>query len=161
MVQLLISSSLLILIVMLLRRCLGKRISLRLRYALWGLVLLRLLIPVTPIQSPLSVMNLFRDEVPAAVREVLLPSGGAGETRETEDTAQAGSDDASGWAVSPVTLAGGVWLTVSALLLYRQGRSVARFGKQLRKTTDLGEYRMITHRIFRELPLRQNLRSPW
>lgn len=34
-------------------------------------------------------------------------------------------------------------------------------GKQLRKTTDLGEYRMITRRIFRELPLRQNLRSPW
>lgn len=36
-----------------------------------------------------------------------------------------------------------------------------KLGKQLRKTTDLGEYRMITHRIFRELPLRQNLRSPW
>ena len=36
-----------------------------------------------------------------------------------------------------------------------------KLGKQLRKTTDLQEYRSITHRIFRELPLRQNLRSPW
>lgn len=36
-----------------------------------------------------------------------------------------------------------------------------KLGKQLRKTTDLAEYRTITHRIFRELPMRQELQSPW
>lgn len=55
-----VSSSALILAVALLRRALRGRISPRLQYALWGLVLLRLLLPVQLGSSGLSVDNLTR-----------------------------------------------------------------------------------------------------
>ncbi len=50
-----ISSSVLILIVLLVRALFGKRMSAGLRYALWALVLVRLLIPGTIFKSPVSV----------------------------------------------------------------------------------------------------------
>ncbi|MBR3382478.1 MAG: M56 family metallopeptidase [Clostridia bacterium] len=52
-----ISSSVLILAVIAIRAILGKRMSAGLRYALWGLVLLRLLIPGTVFSSPVSVKS--------------------------------------------------------------------------------------------------------
>lgn len=52
-----VTSSVLILVVVALRHFLKGRISLRLQYALWALVLLRLLIPASIITSPVSVMN--------------------------------------------------------------------------------------------------------
>lgn len=58
MTQILISSSLLILVVIALRFLLGKKISHRLRYALWLLVALRLLIPVQLGHSQYSVATL-------------------------------------------------------------------------------------------------------
>lgn len=36
-----------------------------------------------------------------------------------------------------------------------------KLGKQLRKTTDLSEYRALTQRIFRTLPLKQELTPDW
>lgn len=57
MLEWIISSSILIAVVMLLRRLLKGRIDLRLQYALWGLVLVRLLLPVSLGSSSLSVMN--------------------------------------------------------------------------------------------------------
>jgi len=54
-----ITSSVLILVVMALRYVLKGKISLRLQYALWALVLLRLLIPVNLGHSHVSVMNAF------------------------------------------------------------------------------------------------------
>src|SRR5688572_31452689 len=56
------------LLVLLLHRLFGERISARVRYNLWLLVLLRLALPVTP-ESPLSIYNLFRG---AAVDPVAL-----------------------------------------------------------------------------------------
>lgn len=47
----------LLLAVLLIRGALGKRLSAGARYALWGLVVLRLLAPVTFFHSPASVMN--------------------------------------------------------------------------------------------------------
>ena len=47
MTEWIVTSSLLIVIVLLLRRVLRGRISMGVRYALWGLVLVRLLIPGT------------------------------------------------------------------------------------------------------------------
>ena len=55
MLEILISSSVLIAVLALLRRFLRGRISARLRYALWALVLLRLLVPVTTFESKVSV----------------------------------------------------------------------------------------------------------
>jgi beta-lactamase regulating signal transducer with metallopeptidase domain len=57
MTELMITSSVLILVVIVLRHFLKGKISLRLQYALWALVLLRLLVPVTLFESPFSVMN--------------------------------------------------------------------------------------------------------
>ena len=52
-----VSSSVLILVVILLRTLLGGKISLRLQYALWALVLVRLLLPVNFGGTALSIMN--------------------------------------------------------------------------------------------------------
>ena len=57
MLELLITSSLLILAVLAARALLAGRISRRMQYALWGLVLLRLLLPVSLPQSRASVLN--------------------------------------------------------------------------------------------------------
>ncbi len=57
MIELIITSSVLILVVILMRYLLKGKISLRLQYALWALVLIRLIVPVTLFESPISVMN--------------------------------------------------------------------------------------------------------
>lgn len=57
MMEWILTSSVLILIIAALRTVLKGKISLRLRYALWGLVLLRLLCPVNLISSPTSILN--------------------------------------------------------------------------------------------------------
>ena len=57
MTQWILSSSLLIAVVLLIRKVAGDRLSARVRYALWGLVLLRLLVPVSIGESALSVQN--------------------------------------------------------------------------------------------------------
>lgn len=61
MIELLITSSLLILAVLAARALLTGRISRRMQYALWGLVLLRLLLPVSLPQSRASVLNALPD----------------------------------------------------------------------------------------------------
>ena len=52
MIEWIISSSVLILAVLLLRLLLGRYIGKRLQYSLWALVLLRLLIPFSLMESP-------------------------------------------------------------------------------------------------------------
>ena len=52
-----VTSSVLILAVLLLRQCLKGKVSLRLQYGLWALVLLRLLIPVSFGSTAVSVLN--------------------------------------------------------------------------------------------------------
>lgn len=61
MLELLITSSLLILAVLAARALLNGRISRRMQYALWALVLLRLLLPVSLPQSRASVLNALPD----------------------------------------------------------------------------------------------------
>lgn len=60
MTELIITSSVLILVVISLRHFMKGKISLRLQYALWALALLRLLVPVNLFESPISVMNAVR-----------------------------------------------------------------------------------------------------
>lgn len=50
-----VTSSVLILAVLILRRLLGGRISPRVKYALWGVVLVRLLVPLSPFPSVFSL----------------------------------------------------------------------------------------------------------
>ena len=69
MTQWILSSSLLIAVVLLIRKVAGDRLSARVRYALWGLVLLRLLVPVSIGESALSVQNWLPDEDAAVVQQ--------------------------------------------------------------------------------------------
>ena len=62
MTEWIISSSVLIVLVIALRFALGRRIGLRLRYALWALVLVRLLVPVSFGSSTVSVENITKAE---------------------------------------------------------------------------------------------------
>lgn len=57
-IQWFFSSSLLILVVLALRGILAKKLSLRLRYALWGVVLARLLLPLSPLPNTISLAPL-------------------------------------------------------------------------------------------------------
>lgn len=61
MMEWILTSSVLILMVAALRLVLKGRISLRLQYALWALVLVRLLCPVNLISSPVSVLNVAKE----------------------------------------------------------------------------------------------------
>ena len=67
MLEWIVSSAALCAVVIGLRYLLRGRIGLRLQYALWGLVLLRLLLPVSFGSSRLSIMNALPEE------EKLLP----------------------------------------------------------------------------------------
>ena len=71
MAEWIISSSALILAVVLLRRVLRDRLSPRLQYALWALVLVRLLVPVSFGAAGLSVQNLVRGADERAAERVV------------------------------------------------------------------------------------------
>ena len=57
MTEILVTSSVLIVVIALLRLVLRGKISQRVQYALWLLVAIRLLVPVSFVNSPVSVMN--------------------------------------------------------------------------------------------------------
>ena len=88
MTEWIITSSLLILIVLLVRRIFRGKLSLRLQYALWLVVLVRLLIPGTVAQTGLSVLNyLPRTEVEVSQGTVTAPApidGGGVQTQPAE-----------------------------------------------------------------------------
>jgi len=70
-----ISSSVLIAVVAALRFILRSKISLRLQYVLWALVLIRLLIPVHFGASSVSVMNAVPDAPPETLLSTGVPAG--------------------------------------------------------------------------------------
>lgn len=69
-----ISSAVLIVTVIALRYLLRGKISLRMQYALWLLVLVRLLVPMSFGASGLSVMNAVPERVPTAQQSAVMPS---------------------------------------------------------------------------------------
>ena len=71
MLEWIITSCVLIGIVLLVRLCLKNKISLRLRYALWLIVLVRLLVPVNFFNSSMSIMNVVPES--ATVAELQQP----------------------------------------------------------------------------------------
>ncbi|MGN1001719.1 MAG: M56 family metallopeptidase [Oscillospiraceae bacterium] len=85
-----VSSSLIITVILLVRAALGHRMSPGLRYALWALVLLRLLVPFTVGESAMSVENLTRNvELPApaaAAEELVTAAAGQGESASAPRT---------------------------------------------------------------------------
>ena len=77
MLEILISSSVLILVLAILRLVLRDRISARLQYALWLVVLVRLLVPVSFFRSPVSVAEAVRPvtERVETVSDAILTTG--------------------------------------------------------------------------------------
>ena len=90
--EVLLTSSVLILVLAALRRLLRGRISLRLQYALWLLVAVRLLVPVQLGQSSISVLNLIEQEESRIV-QVTTDEGdfnaGEGQGVQTQTTPKA------------------------------------------------------------------------
>ena len=58
MINHIINSTLLLLFLLMLSVCLEKRIDPRLKYALWLLAVVKLLIPLPAFETPMSVLNL-------------------------------------------------------------------------------------------------------
>lgn len=68
--ELLIESSVLIGMILMLRKCFAGRVRYCYIYALWGLVALRLLLPVTLVDTPVSVMNVWQNVLNAKESEI-------------------------------------------------------------------------------------------
>ncbi len=74
MIEWIVSSSALVAVVILLRALLKGKISLRLQYALWGLALLRLLVPVSFGNTSISVQNALPVEAKTVPQTVVIRS---------------------------------------------------------------------------------------
>ena len=75
MIEWILSSSILILIVIALRIVFKGKISLRLQYAMWGLVLFRLLLPISFGSADFSVANFANlEKVPPVVTNTVKPN---------------------------------------------------------------------------------------
>ena len=159
MIQWIVSSSVLILVVIALRYVLRGKISLRMQYALWLLVLVRLLVPVSFGASDLSVMNAVperaptmqqenykqdivgerNDAVPAAPDTVGVPAQSMNEAAPpdlvqnvTTTTVTAPTVEKTDWAQAART----VWLVGAAALGLVFLAVNLRFGKKLRRSRE-------------------------
>ena len=121
MLEILISSTVLILVLTALRFLLRGKISPRLQYALWLLAALRLLLPVSLVRSPVSVMNAVPD-VPAAVQRLTAPEDRrAPQTDSAQAPTQTVSEPGAAPAEAQTQLTGStilkvIWLTGAAAM---------------------------------------------
>lgn len=149
MMQWIISSSVLIAVVIALRFALRGKISLRMQYALWLLVLVRLLVPMSFGTSDLSVMNAVLDRLPSVQQSVTIPTENATAPAAPSVPAQnidepLPSDFAQNTTVADTAptvretdwagIARTVWLTGTAVLGLTFLASNLRFGRKLRRS---------------------------
>ena len=158
MMQWIVSSSVLILVVIALRYVLRGKLSLRMQYALWLLVLVRLLVPVSFGASDLSVMNAVperaptvqqgidrqdiigeRNDAPANAGTVGVPAQSMSEAAPpnlvqnvTTTTVTAPTVEKTDWA----RIAKTVWLAGAAALGLVFLAVNLRFGKKLRRSRE-------------------------
>ena len=158
MMQWIVSSSVLILVVIALRYVLRGKLSLRMQYALWLLVLVRLLVPVSFGASDLSVMNAVperaptvqqgtdrqdiageRNDAPANASTVGVPAQSMSEAAPpnlvqnvTTATVTAPTVEKTDWA----RIAKTVWLAGAAALGLVFLAVNLRFGKKLRRSRE-------------------------
>lgn len=156
--QWIVSSSVLILVVIALRYVLRGKLSLRMQYALWLLVLVRLLVPVSFGASDLSVMNAVperaptvqqgtdrqdiigeRNDAPANAGTVGIPAQSMNEAAPpnlvqnvTTATVTAPTVEKTDWA----RIAKTVWLAGAAALGLVFLAVNLRFGKRLRRSRE-------------------------
>jgi beta-lactamase regulating signal transducer with metallopeptidase domain len=152
MTELIITSSVLILVVIVLRHFLKGKISLRLQYALWALVLLRLLVPVALFESPFSVMNAVQAaknarEVSVASAPTPTISSAYGDMGAENAAIQGGTEQNVTDPVTNVThhvirwglLAQWVWYIGIGIVGLTLLISNLSFGRKLRKTREVYE----------------------
>lgn len=153
MIEWAITSSVLILVVVVLRRLLMGRISLRLQYGLWALVLLRLLLPISLGATAVSVLNAVEGtqaQLPnpvlgyvgggapqpsAAEPDSILPPSGW-QAQYEKNRAQGQADAALGEAGTPVSLGTvllGVWAAGAVSLGFWLLWVNVRFARKLRR----------------------------
>lgn len=138
MLEILISSTVLILALTGLRFLLRGKINPRLQYALWLLAALRLLLPVSLVRSPVSVMNAVPD-VPAAMQRLTAPENRrAPQTDNTQSPAQTASETETAPAKAQTQLTGStilklIWLTGAAAMALVVLAQNLRFLRRLRK----------------------------
>ncbi len=120
MIEWIISSSVLIMLVMAMRNFLRRKLTMRAWYALWLLVAVRLLVPVSFAESSLSVLNLFRF---ADTAQEAGPEDG-----------QAGADGLYGGAS-----AGGIAPKGNAGLQGTADKAVSPVGDDMEKANDAGK----------------------
>jgi len=143
-----VSSSVVILAVLAIRATLGKRISAWLRYALWGVVLLRLLVPVQLFSVPAG--ERLNGQEPAKSALVLSADSDA----EAFESSDAGKEDGTGGTpdrfseqekrnpISPTKLLEGVWIfggTVTALTLVWANLRFTRKLRKIRRPLSVGD----------------------
>ena len=151
------TSAFLILVVLALRAALGKRMSAGLRYGLWAVVLVRLLVPVALYTAPVAGMSVSAPGVPEALREdsiYVLPvdSRPAAESgvQFAEDGSVASFGDVSSFGyprltadgervvryadkISPLELLGWIWIAGAAVMGLVLAVSNLRFYSRLRR----------------------------
>lgn len=131
-----VTSSVLILVVLILRKCLKGRVSLRLQYGLWALVLVRLLLPVSLGHTPVSVLNAMEpitstQTVEREVQQFPTVSVSTPTLSPAESQEQVSQEEAP---LSPAQILHGVWLAGSvAVDLWLVGVNV-RFARTLRRS---------------------------
>ena len=153
MMQWSISSAVLTAAVIGLRYLLRGRISLRMQYALWLLVLVRLLVPVSFGASDLSVMNAVSERMPVVQQDVVVPTDTVKEITDTQDVSPVPAENASEpvpsdlvrnttvTATAPTVretdwaqVAKTVWLIGAAVMGAAFLASNLRFGRRLRRS---------------------------
>ncbi|MBQ2817509.1 MAG: hypothetical protein IJF16_06235 [Clostridia bacterium] len=122
MTQWIVSSSALIIIVVLIRQLLKNRLSLKIRYALWLLVLIRLIVPVSFGQSPVSIMNTMPDMDTLHFTEAIIIASPATQTpilppgdHSTAPSADHHHEQASAASVNYDELALGIYVLGAAI----------------------------------------------
>lgn len=140
-----LSASLLLLAVLLLRAAFGRRISARLRYALWAVVLARLLVPgqffTAPVETPqvlpeLSIIQTLPRGPKSPVEKIDPAQGDEAGQPVQALPAPAGEETAALVARKPLdlkTLLGGIWLAGSAALAAAFLLSNLSFARRLRR----------------------------
>src|SRR5262245_28165470 len=138
-------------VVVLAHWALGSRLSGRARYALWGLVILRLLLPVVP-QSPLSLFNLMtwssQSEIPTpdsrAKVVFVTPTVGEVEPKAVEKF-NASSTVSATRPSSPSLLSwlGIIWLAGAVALSLRVGWVCMTLSKLLRRLNQVTHPRLM------------------
>ncbi len=165
MIEWIVSSCFLIAVIIALRYILKGKISLRLQYSLWALVLLRLLVPVSFGSTGFSVMNMLPENPAEAVLSAALSVGvphdaytltegtiatpeentAAGVQNETPRCNEGAVTDVEAHVMDWGTIALAVWFTgiavVGLFLLIFNLRFAARI-KKTRRVMNAGEYKL-------------------